>query len=319
MSNGEQRGTSRSGFLKQAAGATMVVAGAGVGAGVVAQQAAAASSTSSNRFSLEIDGINVGAVASVSGGVLEYDVVDLAVNDHVQRKHLGQPKYEDFTVAIGSGMGKGMYDWIKASFDKGYVRKNGAVIAADFNFNEKARRTFTDALITEVTVPALDAASTAGGYFTVKFSAASVADVKPSGAPVHAAKQKLWLCSNFRFIVQGVDTTRVASIDSFTWKQSIQADGSAVLDAGDLGVSFPAVSLPSWQHWYNHNALSGVPTDERSGILELVGAQGGAVLDFGLLNLGLFHLDPNAGAGIRRVTAEMYLEERTLDFYSVID
>ena len=39
--------------------------------------------------------------------------------DNIQRKHIAGVKYEDFTLQVGSGMGKPMYDWIKASFDKG--------------------------------------------------------------------------------------------------------------------------------------------------------------------------------------------------------
>lgn len=306
-------GTSRSDFLKQAAGATLAVAGAGVGAGAIASGAEAANGFTSGKFSLELDGVNCGAIAGVTGGDLDYDVVrDVVVgSDGIQRKHIGQPKYEDFTIQIGSNMSEGFYSWIQDSWDKKYVRKNGAIIAADFNYKEKARREFTDALITEVTIPALDTFLPSGvpvrGTISVKFSAASVADVPGSGAPVIAAKHKAWLCSNFRLIVQGVDTTRVASIDSFTWKQSVQADGSVVLDAGDIGVSFPPASMPSWRRWYNNFAVGGDATDERNGTLELVG-QDGTVLDISLFNLGLYRLDPNAGAGIKRVKAELYIE-----------
>ena len=301
-------GSSRSAFLKQAAGATLAVAGAGVGAGAIASEAAAANGFTSGKFSLEIDGINCGAIAGVVGGDLDYDVVrDVVVgSDGIQRKSLGQPKYEDFTIQIGSGMSKPMYDWIQASWDKGYVRKNGAIIAADFNYKEKARREFTDALITEVTIPALDKASgvPVRGTVTVKFRAASVVEGAGSGAPVQAAKHKAWLCSNFVLVIGGLDTSRVASIDSFTWKQSVQADGSVVLDAGNLGVTFPRASLPSWQRWYDNFAVGGDATDERNGTLELVG-QDGTVLNLGLFNLGLYRLWPQQGYWTK---AEMYCE-----------
>jgi len=316
MTEENGNGNSRSAFLKQAAGATLAVAGAGVGVGAIAQQAAAASGAyASGHFSLEIDGVNVGAIAGVSGGVLGYDVVldpvDPASGDNIQHKHLGQPKYEDFTIQIGSGMSKPMYDWIKASFDKGYVRKSGAVVSADFNHNEKARREFTNALITEVTIPALDGASKDPAYLTVTFSPETVTNVPGSGLPVQAPKQKAWLPANFKLVIQGVDTTRVASVDSFTWKQKIIENPtgglSVVLDAGDLAVAFPGASLPSWQRWYDSFPTSGFTNEERNGVLELVG-QDGTVLDVSLFNLGLYRLDPNSGAGQRRVKAELYCE-----------
>ena len=313
MSSEESQGTSRSGFLKQAAGATIAVAGAGVGAGALAQQADAATGFTSGRFSLEIDGVNVGAIAGVAGGVPEYGVaLDPVGSDSIQRKHVTGIKWEPFSIRVGCGMGKGMYDWIQNSFDKGSVRKNGAVISADFNLNEKARREFTNALITEVTFPALDGASKDPAYLTVTFSPDSVADVPPSGLPVQAARQKAWLPANFRLVIDGVDTTRVASIDSFTWKQKIienpTGGSSVVLDAGDLGVFFPSASLPSWQRWYDNFAVGGDATDERHGILELVGASG-AVLDLDLSNLGIYQLKGDTlGSSARRFKVKCYCE-----------
>ncbi|MDX6480813.1 MAG: hypothetical protein QOG85_1323 [Gaiellaceae bacterium] len=299
MSSEESHGTSRGQFLKRAAGATVVVAGAGVGAGAFAPQAAASSSLTSSRFSLELDGINVGRLAGADGGGLEYDVVldppSSTGGDGVQNKHIGGVKYEDFTIRIGSNMDAAMYDWIKNSFDKGYTTKNGALIAGDFNYNEVRRIEFTDAFITEVTSPPLSALASPG-YFTVKFSPTLVTDVAPSGAPVQAAKHKAWLCSSFRLIVQGVDTTRLASVDSFTWKQRISpADSTHDISVGDLGVTFDQASLPSWQRWYDNFAVGGDATDERSGVVELVGANGGGVLNLGLTGLGLYQLRKTRG------------------------
>ena len=182
MSSEESQGTSRGQFLKRAAGATAVVAGAGVGVGALAEQAVAASSTS-GRFFLELDGVNVGRLAGVDGGGLEYDVVldppNSTGGDGVQNKHIGGVKYEDFTIRVGSNMDTAMYDWIKDSFDKGYTPKSGALTSADFNYREIKRVEFHDAFITEVTSPPL-AASAAPEYFTVKFSPTVLTDVTPT-------------------------------------------------------------------------------------------------------------------------------------------
>src|SRR4051794_21663854 len=99
MENG--RGTSRSGFLKQAAGATVVVAGAGAGVGAFAAGAAAASSGrtyTSGRFAFDLQGFSCGRIPGVDGGILDHAVaLDGLGPDHYQKKHIANVKYEDFT------------------------------------------------------------------------------------------------------------------------------------------------------------------------------------------------------------------------------
>jgi hypothetical protein len=315
--NGAANGTSRRGFLGRAAGAAAVVAGAGVGAGAITGSAAAAKpkpqrSYTAGRFALDIDGVNVGLVAGLDGGVLEGNVVleDRLGGDPFQRKHIAGVKYEDFTVQVGSAMGKPMYDWIKASFDKGYVPKSGTVTAGDFNYKEKSRHTMSQMSISSITVPELDAGSKEAGYLAVNLSSPKVTTVQPTGQDIRGqlgSKQKAWLCSNFVFEVNGADTSRVASIDSFTWKCSIASDGSVAIDISDLGVTFPRDSVASWQQWYRSMISGG--NDERDGALTLVGA-GGIACTFVFENLGLYRLLPTVN---KRVKAEMYCERASWD------
>lgn len=282
-----REGTSRSGFLKQAAGAAAVVAGTGVGAGVFAPTAAA--SYVAGKFSLELDGINCGAIGGVSGGDLDYEVVPEPVgSDGYVHKHIGMPKFEDFTLQVGSNMSKPFYEWVKQSFDHGVVRKSGAIIAADFNHNEIARRGFSTAFISSVTIPALDGSSKDAGYIAVTLSPTKVSDGQPSGQPVDAAKNKAWLLSNFVFEIDGVDTSRIASVDSFTWKCSIAPDGSSQMDVSNIGTTFSSKSLPSWSSWFDAAAKQ-VP-DDRAGRLTLAGAQGGGVLTLGFSGLGCYRI-----------------------------
>ncbi len=309
--NGAASGTSRRVFLGRAAGAAAVVAGAGVGAGTFARSASAADQRTytAGRFALDLDGVDCGWMVGLDGGQRDLAVaLDPVGPDSIQRKHIGGVKYEDFTMQVGSAMGKPMYDWIKASFDKGSaVRKNGAVIAADFNYKEKSRHTMSQAFITEVTIPALDGASKDPAYLAVGVSAAKVATAPPSGVPVQGPKAKSWLPSNFVFELDGLDTSRVASIDSFTWKCTVAPDGSQVLDVSDIGVTFPKSSLSSWQEWYR--SLASGADDERDGALTIVGASGLAIT-IGLGNLGLYRLLPTVN---KRFKAEMYCEQMKWD------
>src|SRR5690349_5812184 len=120
----------------------------------------------SGRFMLDVDGFNVGFLKKFSGLAMEADIVtnDLGP-DNRQKKHVSNVKWTPAKATVGIGMGKGMYDWIKAAFDKGYVRKNGRFVAADFNYKAQSELSFEEALITEVTIPKLDGSSKDGAYF----------------------------------------------------------------------------------------------------------------------------------------------------------
>jgi hypothetical protein len=124
-------------------------------------------------------------------------------------------------------MGHGMYTWIKQSFDKAYVPKNGTLTAADFNYKAQSALTFQNALITSVGFPKMDGASKDGMYLDVEFEAEQVRWAKGDGSDIrgqYGTKQKAWLASNFRFEMGSLPCSRVATIDAFTWKCAVASD-----------------------------------------------------------------------------------------------
>ena len=185
------------------------------------------------RFALDIDGFNVGFLKKFSGLHMEADVVanDLGP-DNRQKKHVANVKWTPGKATIGIGMGKGMYDWIKAAFDKGYITKSGTFTAADFNYKAQSQLSFRDALITAVTVPKLDGASKEAAYFDVEFEVEEVRHVKAGGEDIRGKigpKQKQWLCSNFLVEIGGLPCKRVATVDTFTWKCAVATDMVGIL------------------------------------------------------------------------------------------
>src|SRR5688572_5884613 len=152
----------------------------GVGAAAVAaitkatEQTAVAAEQRSHtggKFLLELDGQHAGWLYSIEGGQATSDVVNEKLGtDGVIRKHIAGVKYEDISIQCGAEMSKHFYDWIKSSFDHKATRKNGAVIAADYNFNTMTVLKFSNALISEIGFPALDAASKEAAKMTLKFS-----------------------------------------------------------------------------------------------------------------------------------------------------
>jgi hypothetical protein len=180
------------------------------------------------RFALDIDGYNVGFLKKFSGLAMEADVVSHDLGpDNIQKKHVANIKWTPGKATVGIGMGNGMYRWIKQSFDKSYAMKNGTFTSADFNYRAQSQATFMNALITSVTVPKLDGGSKESAYFDIEFDAEQVRWAKGGGQDIRShlgVKQKAWLCSNFRVELGNLPCARVASVDSFTWKQSVVAD-----------------------------------------------------------------------------------------------
>ena len=196
----ESRGASRREFLA-GAGLTGVVMAAGAwpalapavaeaaagGGGLPMVPAIDARGVSVGRFALELDGVSSGLLKSSTGGSVYADVVNEKVGaDHVVRKHIAGVKYEDFTLTAGTGMSKGFYDWIRSTFALSAPRKSGAVVAADFNYKELSRVSFSNALVTEVAMPALDAASKDPAYLTLTFSPESIKRLKGGGGSLPA-------------------------------------------------------------------------------------------------------------------------------------
>jgi hypothetical protein len=190
--------------------------------------AGAGRSYSPGNYHVDIDGFSVSYIKKFEGMAMEADIVanDLAP-DNMQAKHVANIKWTPGKISVGAGMGQGMYNWIKQSFDKAYVPKNGTVTVADFDFNAQSQLTFQNALITSVGFPALKGESKEAIYLDVEFQPEMVRWTKGDGKKVtgkYGVKQKAWLGSNWRFEMGGLPCTRVASIDAFTWKCEVSPD-----------------------------------------------------------------------------------------------
>ncbi len=113
--------------------------------------------------------------------------------------------------------------WIEDYFMGKGVPVSGAVQTSDPAGNVMARREFSNALITEIGFPALDSASSERGYLTVTITPERTKPGNPEGlATIHRdpnARQKTWLCCNFRLELGNLPTARVSKVDAFTVKQ----------------------------------------------------------------------------------------------------
>lgn len=178
-------------------------------------------------FALELDGKkDVGLFKTIEGGGVKTDLIKYQNGGEFGTFfQLGKPKYEDFKCAVGMAMSKPFYEWIEKFFKGETIRKNGAVIAADFYYNERARREFFEAMITEVGFPKLDGNDKGACYMNVTISPETITYGRGSEAKLQAStafdRQKLWAACNFDFKLDGFEDAcqRVTKVDAFTIKQ----------------------------------------------------------------------------------------------------
>jgi hypothetical protein len=210
--------------------------------------------------------------------------------------------------------------------------RNGSITTLDFDYKPVTQIDFTGALLTEVTVPALDASSKDSAYLTLKLLPESARSKKPSGEAVKAAgaKEKAALIANFKFELDGVDGTRVSKIDSFTIKQIIASDDIGIFrentkhpirrEIPNLKVTFSDASRPSWQQWADDWFINGKhsESDERSGSITFLSSDMKTPLlriklsHVGLVRLGSEKMEASAEQ-IRRSQADLYVEKIEFD------
>ena len=345
--------TSRARFLGGAAGLTGLAFAGGIftkdaSAATRATTASVKRSYVSGNFALSLDGgKNIGMLKTAQGGQIFGEPVAENTDGLYAKKHIANVKWADITVQMGLTMPAAFYQWIADSWSFGAQRKNGAIIAADFNNNAVKELDFYNALITEVTIPALDAASKDAAYLTLKLTPESTQPTKPSGTVPSTVgnKQKAWLPSNFRFELGKLDTSKVSKIDSFTIKQTMVQPSTDLgdvtfpeqalvvsvppfvlqpgqIDFPNLRVTLTEASAQTWIDWSESFIRQGLNSDEyeKSGSIRFFASDMTTELArVDLFGVGIFDLTDerplDAGTDtIRKLVAELYVERMAFVF-----
>ncbi len=331
----EQTRASRARFLGTVGAAG--VAGAAIAGGAWRTSKAGAAAAPAGRaysaahFALQLDGSKeLGFLRSAEGGNAVGEVVhEVGSAGYYQKKHIGNVKYEQITVEFGTGMSKDVYDWISSTLtgNRDQERKSGALLAADFNYNLKSRREFTEGLITAVTFPAMDASSKDTAFITLTFAPNQTTDVPASGQLSSAAKQKqkLWSPSSFRFDMKGLPTGKVSKIEALTIKQTVVTDDigdqrNSQKEPGKLEIPNVVFTLPEtdaqpWLDWFKTFVLEGNNSDEEEKTAQLTYLAPNLKDEVGRLdfrNVGIFGIAPEKSEAnaetVKKFKIELYCE-----------
>jgi hypothetical protein len=279
-------------------------------------------SPAAGRFVLNLDDQPV-LLQSFDGGNIRGEVVTTSMGDQrPATKHISTVAFEPITVGLGMSMGKPMLEWIQSTLDFSAPRKGGSVVTLNASNQAQRYRHFHDALITEITIPALDGSSKDAAFFTIKIQPDRITYAKGDDAVIKPAvnsRQKKWLCSNFRLRLGHLASMRVARIDALTIKQSAGGPGAG-LEIPNLKVTFSAVDAGGWEDWFRDFVIDGNngPRNELDGAIELLDASASGILgSIALSRVGIFSLreekqDANTDA-IARCVAELYVEQMAID------
>lgn len=290
-----------------------------------------------SRIALELDGILLDFIKSSEGGFARADVVQEKLSQsQLPKKHLANLKYSDIVIQCDPIMPDPLRQWVTGFLAINAQRKNGAIVTADFDYKERSRLEFFNALISEVTIPACDASSKDSGQLTVKLAPDYTRPVAGKGTVLPATlggvrQQKAWLPANFRLQIQGLEAacTRINKIEALTIKQKIAENAigeirdyqkePASLEFPNLVITLPEADAGPFFQWFDDFVIKGNMGDdrERAGFLELLSPDLKTVLlRVNFSHLGIFSFSPmkqEANAeSIKGVKVEMYCEQITL-------
>ena len=268
-----------------------------------------------------------------SGGNVNGRVIAFASGgDPFAEKQLDGTENDDLQVEFGMAMSSSLFDWIAGSWGPNPPSRDGALLGCDSQYTIRSERGFDAALIAETSFPLLDAASKTTGYLGIRLTPRSVVPVmNPAGTKLNmgpGVKQKLWLTSNFRLDIDGINTSKVSRIAPFAVRRTIEtvmSGGATTLQAGmiqfpSLRITISMVGADSWVDWYDDFVLNGNngPATERDGSISFLAPNlSDELARVDLKGLGIYRLtmdkDEDAPADqIARLTAHVYCEQMVL-------
>ena len=288
-------------------------------------------------FALELSGVDdVGTVRSIEGGGLKADVMTYQPGATYERwRQLGKPKFEDIKLQIGTAMSRPFFQWIEDFFSGTIQRKNGAIVAGDFYYKERARREFTEALITELTFPKLDATDKNTVYMNVTLGVENIEykkgdESKTLEFTTNPESQKAWKACNFTFKLDGFEPAcnRVTKVDSFTLKLPVleyHSGGRRSVSKTPTAIDFPNISfyLPeadaqTLTDHFKKRGVDGEVPGRLHGQLTTFDNAKTTKFTLELFNCDIVNIQPDKADAtteeIKQVKVEIYVERMSFNF-----
>lgn len=289
-------------------------------------------SYSAPRYALSIDGADVGMVSSYSGCRATGEVTTSIVGtEQATEKRITGLRYEPCALVLGPNMRPAVYDWIREAFELKHTRKSVMISVLDHNARETGRIELRDAIITGVTLPALDASSKDAATITLTLTPEAMVALKGSNAPISATsatKSPAWLVSSFRVDLNGVPQAGVARMSPIEFTVDTATDTiGATRDAtrapsqaswSDVSVTVSSARPGDFPQWADDFLVQGNSQDTRERSLKVTYLKPNlkdALFEVTLGGVGIFGGDiffpattSGAGDSVARETYLLYVE-----------
>ena len=283
---------SRREFLGRVGGAGVLLAAGGaslLGGAPRAARAGVIPSAGPLNHLIELEGKFAGVAHAIEGGVLDVQVATLRPQESTSgwpTKHIANIGCAPLAVRFGAGMTQGWYEWIRASAIPNSRPINGAITTFDAAFQPMQRINFTQAFLTELSLPSLDSSVPTTGLMTAKLACDSCLPESPApsgtiSAPAPASG-KPWWQGRFRLSIMGVETSTQAAVSVnppvFSCAVVTEEIGlsraptkhAARAEVSNLEFLVPLSAAGPLFAWYDTFVLRGQnqQKDERQGVLE---------------------------------------------------
>lgn len=284
---------------------------------------------SAGEAALEVDGMRIPLLSAEGGNAFAEYALDPPGPDLIQRKHITNVKFEDIVIQVPVGAAKGLASWIGATLGKGPQAKSGAIVYSDLQFNETKRLEFVNTVLTDITLPACDAATRDQAALTLRLSPESARLSGPKGngsKPTVKGRTAMATTNAFRLNIQGLENAcrSIMKVSALSARRPVVPDAAvrqatkqfAALECSMLNITLAERDAGPFFSWFGEVTQQGNAA-ERPGRLEFLATDGAtvvAVADVG--NLGIVRYAPTAFASaaesVQSVLVEMYCETLSL-------
>lgn len=332
--------TSRRAFIGTMGGAAGALYAGALGTlGGLPGAAIAAGNFPTLRELLYLDGVPMGVISGRDGGLPFVEVPSIQTGIEPTKANAGGVKHQPLVLQFGGGsMPVSLFQWIADCMQLQPARKSGFVALIGIDGNEGGRLNFTNALISEVTLPAFSAtAPKAAPAMTITLVPEFTQLFLSPPTPVKhtlpaAAKAKNWVGANYRMAIDNIDLTRLLEVDAQTTTIKMtqsQAGQDRFPSSAPMGVENGKLTLTvregdarQFLDWFNQLwGAKGNPNDPallRTATLEFLSQDLKAVIGRVKFNgVGVAKIEPqrveSSTESFRKVKIELYVGSTTID------
>jgi len=271
---------------------------------------------------LEINGQSCGFVHSVEGGYPYAEAVGKPLPTGGVDKEPGEARWMPIVLTFGAGSEQPLYDWMAAMITGTQTPTDGAVVFVDYNRRELWRLEFDRAIITELKLPALDAAGKEHVFMTLTVTplvTRRVVQTSVADLPGSSRTNLQLLPSSFVLSILGLDTHRVTTIEPIVLTQPMADSGppapAGPVDVGNIRFTASEADMDLARAWLDDFVVGRNygPSAERTGSLSMLDPnRNRTIFRFDFRGLGILRVAPHRVQGsaeaIARADVELYCE-----------